>query len=159
MLTVDLHGALAVLAALDREQVDYVLVGGLALGVHGLVRATAGIDLFVRPTPENVARLRAALLSVFDDSAIEEIAAADLSGAYAVVRYGPPDADFVVDLIGRIGESFTFDDLESERRVLEGVAIRVATPRTLYRLKKGTLRPVDRADAEAIRRRFFPDEP
>jgi len=56
-----------VLAALEQHDVDYVLVGGLALGVHGLVRATRDIDVFVRPTSENVERLRAALRSVFDD--------------------------------------------------------------------------------------------
>ena len=155
----ELHGALAVLDALDREQVDYVLEGGLALGIHGLVRATRDIHLFVRPTTGNVERLRTALRSVFDDDAIDQLDASDLSGAYAVVRYGPPDADFVVDLIGRIGDAFTFDDLESERRLVDGVAVRVATPRTLFRLKKDTLRPIDRADAEALRRRFFPGEP
>lgn len=32
--------------------------------------------------------------------------------------------------------------------------MRVATPSALYRLKKGTLRPLDRQDAEALRRRF-----
>jgi len=156
---VELREALAVLAALDRHHVDYVLVGGLALGVHGLVRATRDIDLFVRPTPDNVERLRAALRSVFDDASIDEIVAADLAGGYPVVRYGPPDADFVIDLIGRIGDAFTFDDLDSERRMVDDVVVCVATPHTLYRLKKDTLRPIDRADAEALRRRFLPEEP
>lgn len=155
----ELREALAVLAALDRHDVDYVLVGGLALGVHGLVRATRDIDLFVRPTSENVERLRAALRSVFDDVSIDEIVAADLEGQYPVVRYGPPDGDFVIDLIGRIGDAFAFDDLDSERRTVDGVVVRVATPSTLYRLKKDTLRPIDRADAEALRRRFLPEEP
>lgn len=155
----ELRDALAVLAALDRHDVDYVLVGGLALGVHGLVRATRDIDLFVRPTAENVERLRAALRSVFDDASIDEIVAADLAGPYPVVRYGPPDGDFVIDLIGRIGDAFAFDDLDSERRTVDGVVIRVATTRTLYRLKKDTHRPIDRADAEALRRRFLPEEP
>jgi len=156
---VELREALAVLAAVDRHDVDYVLVGGLAMGVHGLVRATRDLDLFVRPTPDNIERLRAALRSVFDDESIDEIVAADLAGGYPVVRYGPPDADFVIDLIGRIGDAFTFDDLESERREVDGVVVRVATPRTLYRLKKDTLRPIDRADAEALRRRFPVEEP
>jgi hypothetical protein len=155
---VEIERALAVLAALEREQVEYVLVGGLALGVHGLVRATRDIDLFVRPTGDNVARLRAALRHVFDDPSIDEIVAEDLAGAYPVVRYGPPDEDFVIDVMGRIGEAFAFDDLDSEHRTVGGTSVRVATPRTLYRMKAHTLRPQDRADAEALRRRFFPDE-
>ena len=32
--------------------------------------------------------------------------------------------------------------------------IRVATPRMLYRMKRDTVRPLDRIDAEAIRERF-----
>jgi len=42
-------------------------------------------------------------------------------------------------------------------RRVSGVKIRVATPRTLYWLKKGTLRPIDRADAEALREKFHLD--
>lgn len=156
---VELQQALAVLSALNRHDVDYVLVGGLALGVHGLVRATRDIDLFVRPTTDNIERLRGALRSVFDDVSIDEIEATDLAGMFPVVRYGPPDADFVIDLIGRIGDVFTFDDLESERRQVDGVEVRVATPQTLYRLKKDTVRPIDRADAEALKRRFQLGEP
>lgn len=37
---------------------EYVLVGGVAVGLHGFERATNDIDLFVRPTAENVANLR-----------------------------------------------------------------------------------------------------
>jgi hypothetical protein len=150
----DLQRARDVLAALDREGVEYVLVGGLALGVHGLIRATQDIDLFIRPTDDNVARTRAALHSVFDDPSIDEILAEDLAGAYPVVRYAPPATEFVIDLMGRVGDVFTFDDLEAETRTLDGLSIRVASPRMLFEMKRGTLRPIDRADAEALRRRF-----
>jgi hypothetical protein len=37
---------------------------------------------------------------------------------------------------------------------VEGIRVRVATPAALYQLKKGTVRPLDRQDAEALRRRF-----
>jgi len=37
---------------------------------------------------------------------------------------------------------------------IEGVRVPVATPDTLYRMKKDTLRPIDRMDAAALRRRF-----
>lgn len=49
------------LGALDAEGVEYVLLGGQAVNLHGIPRFTEDIDLFVRPTRENVARLRAAL--------------------------------------------------------------------------------------------------
>lgn len=150
----DLQAARDVLAALEHHGVEYVLVGGLALGVHGLIRATEDIDLFVNPSSENIERIRAALHEVFQDPSIDEIRSEDLAGEYPVIRYLPPGTAFVIDLMGRVGEAFHYADLESERRSIEGVSITVATPRMLYRMKKDTLRPIDRADAEALRRRF-----
>ncbi len=142
-----------VLRALEAESVAYVLFGGQAVNAHGIMRFTGDIDLFVDPTPENVERLRNALRSVWDDSEIDEIVADDLAGEYAVVRYGTPD-DFVIDITARVGEMFTFQDVESEKLMVAGVPARVATPRMLYRMKKDTVRPHDRADAAELKRRF-----
>jgi len=46
------------------------------------------------------------------------------------------------------------EDLEAQRAILEGVSFSVATPQTLYRLKKGTIRLIDKADAESLRQKF-----
>lgn len=150
----DFDKFLEVLRALAREGVDYVLVGAVALGVHGIVRATEDVDLFVRPDGENVERLKRALRSVWDDPDIAGITADDLAGEYPTVRYGPPGEGFVIDLLSRLGSAFAFEDLESEMVSVEGVPARVATPATLYRMKRGTLRPIDQADAAALREKF-----
>lgn len=150
----DFDKFLEVLRALAREGVDYVLVGAVALGVHGIVRATEDVDLFIRPDGENVERLRRALRSVWDDPDIAAITAQDLAGDYPTIRYGPPGEGFVIDLLSRLGSAFAFEDLESETVPVEGVPIRVATPATLYRMKRGTVRPIDRADAAALREKF-----
>ena len=42
----------------------------------------------------------------------------------------------------------------AETKEVDGILVPVATPSALYRLKKDTLRPLDRQDAEALRRRF-----
>ena len=44
------------------------------------------------------------------------------------------------------------------QKVLEGLPVSVASPRTLHRMKKDTVRPKDWGDAEAIRRRFNLEE-
>ena len=129
-------------------------VGPVPLGIHGLVRATEDVDLFIRPDGENVERLKRALRSVWDDPEIASITAQDLAGEYPTVRYGPPGEGFVIDLLSRLGSAFAFEDLEAETVSLEGVPVRVATPATLYRMKKGTVRPIDRADAAALREKF-----
>ena len=140
--------------ALQRERVEYILVGGLALLVHGLGRTTEDIDLFVAPGEENTGRLRAALNAVFHDPEIAGITAQDLSGDYGVVRYGPPSHDFLIDLLASIGEMFHYGDLDWEVKDFDGVPVRVATPLTLFRMKRGTTRELDRADAEQLRRKF-----
>lgn len=154
----DLSTVVAVLRALQEHEVRYVLVGGVAVNFHGLGRMTQDIDLFVTTDAANVASIRAALSSVFDDPSIDEISAEDLAGDYPTVRYVPPDEHFVIDLIGRLGDAFAFEDLDVLEMELEGVVVKVATPRTLYRMKKDTLRPVDQMDAEALRRKFGLEE-
>jgi hypothetical protein len=42
----------------------------VALGFHGLARATGDVDLFIRPEAENIERLQAALRTVFADPSI-----------------------------------------------------------------------------------------
>lgn len=149
---------LAVLRALGEESVEYVLVGGVAIGLHGFERATSDIDLFVRPTEENVRRLRAALTRVFDDPSIEEITAEDLAGEFPTIRYGPPDADYLIDILGRLGTEVAFDDLEYEPIEVAGTTVNLATPRTLYRMKRDTVRPIDRIDAEVLKQAFDLEE-
>ena len=143
------------LAAFEREGVRYVLVGSMAMAAQGIVRATRDADFFVAPDEENVARLRRALKSLFDDDPnVDEITAADLGGDYPAVEYTPPHGQFSMDILSRLGEAFHYEGLEAEDVVVEGVRAHVATPRMLYRMKKDTVRPQDRMDAERIRERF-----
>jgi len=81
---------LRVLRAFSDAGLEYTIIGATAMGVHGLVRATEDIDLFIKATPENVERLRAALTAAYDqDPSVQEISTADLLGEdrqYAIVR-------------------------------------------------------------------------
>jgi predicted nucleotidyltransferase len=142
------------LAALERYGVRYVLIGSMGMAARGIVRATQDIDFFVDPGPDNVARLRQALRSVFDDDSIDEITSDDLAGPYPVVRYGPPEGAGVIDLVGRLGDAYSFDDIKSDIVEVDGVSVRVATARMLYEMKRDTVRPQDRADADALRKHF-----
>ena len=155
----DLAEAKRVLAGLHQEGVEYVLVGSMGMAAQGLVRATGDMDLFVSPTPENTERLRRALKGLFeDDPSVDEITSEDLQGDYPALQYTPPQGDYSLDILARLGEAFEYDDLDAEIIELDGIPVRVATPRTLYSMKKSTIRPQDRIDAEAIRARFNLDE-
>jgi len=124
------------------------------LALHGLVRALEDIDLFIRPTGDNVMRLRQCLHSLWDDPAIDEISSEDLLGEYPAIRYGPPDDSLSIDILTRLGEAFHYDDLQSELIEIKGLPVRVATVDTLIRMKKDTVRLQDRADADTLSRRF-----
>jgi hypothetical protein len=146
--------AMALLAAMERENVRYVMVGSMAMAANGLVRATRDIDLIVASDEHNIERLRAALRSVFNDPSIEEIDADELAGEYPVVQYFPPGESYSVDIIARLGEVFVFDDIEWQWMDVEGLRIKVATPRMLYVMKRDTVREQDRLDARMLRERF-----
>lgn len=143
-----------VLAALETSGVDYVVIGGVAVNFHGIARATEDLDVFIAPDRENVARLRAALHAVYDDPSIDEITAEDLCGDYPAIRYEPPGDGIPMDILTRLGERFRFADLERERYDVEGQPVYVATPATLYRMKKTTVRPIDHADAARLAEAF-----
>ena len=146
-----------VFAALEAEQVDYAVIGGVALNLHGIARATEDVDVFVAPTDENVARLRRALHRLYVDSSIDEISAHDLCGEYPAVRYVPPVGP-PMDILTRIGEAFRFEDIERERYDVDGQEVCVATPETLYRMKRATILPLDRADAARLAEAFELDD-
>lgn len=146
---------LRVLRAFEAQGLEYVLIGATAMGIHGVVRATEDVDLFIRATSENVERLKRAFRDAYSgDSNVDEISAADLLGDYPTVRYYPPSGDLYFDVMTRLGEAASYETVEAEIKDIEGIRVRVATPAALYRLKKDTIRPLDRSDAEALRRRF-----
>jgi len=146
---------LRVLREFESEGLEYVLIGATAMGFQGLIRATEDVDLLMKATPENVRRLRRAFRASYgEDPTIDEIREADLLGDYPVVRYYPPSGDLFFDIMTRLGEVASFDTVEAEVKEVEGIRVKVATPAALYRLKKDTMRPLDRQDAAALRERF-----
>ena len=155
----DLDLTQQVFSALERRGVRYAVFGAVALNIHGFVRATEGLDLFVAPDSENIAALKEALSGVFEDPAIAEISAEDLLGEYPAVQYVPPMGDFHLDILTRLGEAFRYADLEVERVRFGSLEVSVVSPRTLYLMKRDTVRPKDRMDAEVLREMFKVQDP
>jgi hypothetical protein len=143
-----------VFAALETRGVRYAIFGAVALNLHGLARATEDVDVFVAPEAGNIERMKLALGEVFGDPETDNITARDLLGDYPAVQYNPPGGAFHIDILTRLGEAFTFSDLELERVPYEDLTVTVVSPRTLYKMKKDTARPQDRVDADLVRRRF-----
>ena len=133
----------------EKNNVDYVLIGGMAINLHGFARYTEDIDLFVNPEEENINNLRTAMMNVFRDDEIKEITTDELN-KYAVIRYGAHD-DFYIDIIAKIGERFHFYDLSYEEKIIEGIKVKVADVKTLFLLKENTYREIDQLDIKFLK--------
>lgn len=76
------------IAQLNEHSVDFVLVGGYAMGVHGIIRATADIDFLYRSSKANVRRLCTAMERFgAPESVIDERA---LMTPNTVMQFGQP---------------------------------------------------------------------
>ncbi len=58
-----IHRLLDVFRSFHDHDVRYVVIGGIATVLHGVPRATFDLDVLIEATPENAARLLAALLA------------------------------------------------------------------------------------------------
>ncbi len=142
----DFDKVLALIAAMNRDGVEYITFGAVALNLHGIVRATTDADFFIAADRENIERLKRALRTIWDDPHIDEISADDLLGDYPSVAYGPPDETFGIDFLTRLGEMYSYDNLSFEVIEYEGIPVRVVTAAKLYEMKKDTVRPKDKLD-------------
>jgi hypothetical protein len=151
---IDPDKVLEIAQAFNREGVEYKIFGGIAVNFHGAARNTEDADFFVDPSPENVARIKRALRSVFDDPNIDDIHDDDMIGDYPSVNYNPPNVNYWIDIVSRLGEAFAYADLPAQVLEIKGVPVRVVTPQTLYDMKKNTVRHKDKIDALALRQLY-----
>lgn len=135
------------LAELAAHRVDAVLVGGYALGVHGVIRATGDIDFLYRRTKANVARLCAALAAFGAPASV--IDATVLLAPETVTWFGEPPHR--IDLLSDIS-GVTFAEVWRGSAVvdLDGIPVRVIGLAELRRNKAATGRAKDAADLQAL---------
>jgi predicted nucleotidyltransferase len=135
---------LEIIDALEKEKVDYVLIGGFAMVLYGMPRATQEIDIFIKYREENIEQLQKALYAIFNNKNVFEITFMELQN-YPVIRYSS-DEGFYVDILSNIGTVFSFEDLVYEELTVENHKINIASVETLYKLKEKTFRAIDKSD-------------
>ena len=129
---------------LNKYNVDYIIIGGYAIILHGYLRATEDIDIILKMTELNVQNFQKALSEVYDDNDIKEINFSELSN-YSVIRYGTPD-NYYIDVISKIGESFNYDNITKIDKSIDGIDFPTASVESLYEMKKNTFREKDKLD-------------
>lgn len=137
------------LDALSAAAAEFLVVGAHALAVHGHPRATGGLDLWVKASPENAARVWAALVAF--GAPLDELSEEDLTTPGIVFQIGvaPNRIDILTSITG-----VSFDEAWPARVEAEivGRAIPVLGREQLIANKRATARLRDLADVEDLER-------
>jgi predicted nucleotidyltransferase len=135
------------IVALNEQKVDFVLVGGYALGVHGIVRATGDIDFLYRATNANVRRLCNAMIDF--GAPPEVIDEETLLEPRIVTQFGQPP--YRIDLLNAI-DGVTFAEVWRGADVtsLQGQEVRVIGLKELKANKSATGRKKDKEDVRRL---------
>ncbi len=150
-------------SALDRHKVEYVLIGGLAVAMHGVERNTMDIDVCVVVSPVNLQHLIEAakdlrlspmlpvpLETLSDIETLKQwhthrnlqafsLRSEDMAGVTLDVLLFPPVAP-----AGMCQRALQLD--------VAGVPVKLASIDDLIALKQSVARPIDLADIEHLKR-------
>jgi hypothetical protein len=150
-----------IFAALDAAGVRYVVVGGVAVVLHGHARFTADLDIAIDLSPDGTRDAMAALGGLglrprlpvsAGDFADPEIRAGWVRerGMQVFSLYDPGEPLRSVDVF--VENPIAFEDLWARSEVveLEGVQTRIASIADLIELKRRADRPQDRTDIDAL---------
>lgn len=133
---------------LNKHGVRFILIGGFAMAFHGHVRATNDIDFWIENTPENMDKLRQALL----DSGVAEAQimrnTMQLVGGFTV--FNLMETGFQIDLMHNLKAFKEIDFNQCYARVqranYNGVDIPVLNAEDLLKEKRETNRDKDQGD-------------
>jgi hypothetical protein len=147
---------LRVIQALDKNRIRYVLVGGYAVALHGVVRGTVDVDLAIRLSKSGFRKVEKTLndlglksrLPVSADDVFnfrEEYIMNRNLKAWSFVNPDKPGE--IVDIL--ITEDAS--NLKTVTKTITSQKVRVADIPELIRMKTGTGRPQDEVDIKALK--------
>lgn len=143
------------ISALNAEGVRFVVIGGVAVGAHGHIRATEDLDIVPDPGPDNLDRLGNVLVGLAARLTSDPQRAIDPTVRRALYRGGNltvttrlGDLDIVQRLPGVPPWSVLVDD--AERTTLGGEPLIVCSRPHLIAMKRARGSLQDQADLEAL---------
>ena len=137
------------LKAFNNNEVDYILLGGYAVILHGYSRTTGDMDIFVKKTKENYQKIVKAFqefgMPTFDMTLDNFLNNKNVD----VFSFGTPPVS--IDIITAI-KDMNFDDAFSNSTIhqVEKLSIRVIHINDLIRQKKAVNRPKDINDIQHL---------
>ncbi|MBI4655867.1 MAG: nucleotidyltransferase [Elusimicrobia bacterium] len=139
---VTLNKLAKVCSSLNKYAVEYIIIGGCAIFIHGYERMTQDIDVLINANDKNIEKFKMAL-GEFLPEACKELTNNDIK-ENAVIRM--VSEDLIIDVIHRIGD-FDYKTIKNDIIIEEiyGVKILVAGLNSMLKLKQG-VRETDKKD-------------
>lgn len=150
-----------VFSALNQEKVKYLVVGGVAVNLHGFMRFTGDLDILLLLQDENLEkmdrvmkklhyseRLPITIQSLSDVLKVKKWLKEKNMRAYSF--FPPKNNPLQIDVI--IEESLKFEDIVDRKIIkkISGVNIPLVSINDLIKMKKKASRPQDLIDLEAL---------
>jgi len=143
-----------IFAVLDAHEVEYVVIGGIAVQVYGHVRMTNDVDLIPSPAPQNLERLASALdeleARILNPGSEHLAIDAQMLPRATLWQLSTRHGD--IDVLHEAPGAAPFPQLR-ERALLIALGdhtIPIASRDDLIRMKRAAGRPVDLADIAAL---------
>lgn len=135
-----------VFASLNSHDVQYLVIGGIAVVLYGVPRATFDLDILIRPDRENAARLLEALLAA--GLATAELTTADEVLANEITVF----KDRVRIDVQTATPGLTFEEAWRRREKMEyhGASFFVVSREDLIASKRAAGRQVDLQDVQML---------
>lgn len=135
------------LRLLNASRVDYLLVGGYAVGLHGYPRATIDLDVWVRATPDNAARVVHALHAF--GFGLPELTPQLFLDPQRIVRFGVPP--FRIEIMTSI-DGVEYDPCQQRAALfqIDDVSVPVISLDDLKANKRAAGRNKDLADLDNL---------
>ena len=144
-------------SSLNKESIKYLVVGGIAVNLYGIERATADIDIILMLDERNVLKfskvikklgfkpkLPVSIKDFTDPQKREEWITQ--KGMIVFSLYDPENPFFLLDVF--VDTPFDFDKVYKQRKRIrfENIHIPLVPLRELIKMKQKTDRPQDKAD-------------
>lgn len=148
-------------AALNKYNVDYMIVGGVAVGFYGYQRLSGisiaksemktDLDFWYNPTIENYLNLVKALSEIGVDTCKLENIVFDPKKTFLKIPHKTFHTDFLPQMAGL--KSFQESKKNSTAHLLDGNQLYIISYSDLILNKKAISRDIDKRDVEALERK------
>ena len=145
-----------VCSLLNKHEVDFIVIGGLAVATHGFARNTFDIDFWYKPTHENYLNIISCFRELGVDVSSLDESVFNPTKAFLRFPVNGINIEFLPSILGNISYA---DAKRSATKIDFGdMPISILSRNHLIENKLATNRPIDKIDVEELKRRNESDE-